>query len=244
MRMAGVTFTAAASPTRTPRGSGRSSVMSATTMRARMMLTCPSRKFWRTGSNSTTGSTSANAHHRTVRRSNAAHTARRLTAIEPEERSQVQPGERHVADARGDVREGSEEQGGEGWVGEPQVVGRVGHGEEVVRPGVRAAEQIGAEIELGVRQGENGHTHDGDRARDRGPRPPAGGRDRAQAQGQGVARHGDGSVPGPARHRAAWRPDRARTGPGPATTMLWTRHPLRRGGPCRASDAPAPAPAP
>ena len=79
--MAGVTLMAAASPTRMPRGSGRSSVMSATTMRARMMLTWPSRKVWRTGSNSTTGSTSASAHHRIVRRSKAAHTARRLTAI-------------------------------------------------------------------------------------------------------------------------------------------------------------------
>ena len=48
-----------------------------------MMLTCPSRKFWRTGSNSTTGSTRANAHHRTVRRSSAAHTARKLTATSP-----------------------------------------------------------------------------------------------------------------------------------------------------------------
>ena len=51
MRMIGVTLMAAARPTRMPRGSGRSMVMSATTMRARMMLTCPRRKVWRTGSN-------------------------------------------------------------------------------------------------------------------------------------------------------------------------------------------------
>ncbi len=48
-----------------------------------MMLTCPSRKVWRTGSNSVIGRTSASAHHRTVRRSSAAQTARRLTATRP-----------------------------------------------------------------------------------------------------------------------------------------------------------------
>ena len=81
IRITGVTLMAAANPTRMPRGSGRSSVMSATTMRARMMLTWPSRKVWRTGSNKRTGSRRARAHHSTVRRSSAAHTARRLTAI-------------------------------------------------------------------------------------------------------------------------------------------------------------------
>ena len=81
--MIGVTFMAAASPTRMPRGNGRSMVRSATIMRARMMLTCPSMKVWRTGSNKSTGRTSARLHHRTVRLSSERHTARRLTTIIP-----------------------------------------------------------------------------------------------------------------------------------------------------------------
>ena len=81
IKMIGVTLMAAASPTRTPRGRGRSIVRSATIMSARMMLTWPSRKVWRTGSNSTTGSTRASPHHRMVRFSSVAHTARRLTTI-------------------------------------------------------------------------------------------------------------------------------------------------------------------
>ncbi len=79
--MIGVTLIAAASPTRIPRGSGRSSVKSATTMRARMMLTCPSRNVWRTGSSSTTGISSISAHHTMVRLSSCSHTARRDTAM-------------------------------------------------------------------------------------------------------------------------------------------------------------------
>ena len=81
--MMGVTLMAAASPTRIPRGKGRSIVRSATIMSARMMLTCPSKKVCRTGSKNSTGNTRARAHHSTVRLSSALHTARRLTAIIP-----------------------------------------------------------------------------------------------------------------------------------------------------------------
>ena len=86
------------------------------------MLTWPSRKVWRTGSNITTGSTRARAHHRIVRRSSAAHTARRLTAISANTRGEVEPGERHLADPQREVRERREQEGGERRVGETEMV--------------------------------------------------------------------------------------------------------------------------
>ena len=53
--------------------------MSATTINAKMMLTCPSRNVWRTGSNISTGTSRTSDHHKMVRRSSDAHTARRDT---------------------------------------------------------------------------------------------------------------------------------------------------------------------
>ena len=64
-----------------------------------MMLTWPSRKVWRTGSNSTTGSTSASAHHRIVRRSKALQTARRLTAINAKTAARLS-NEKHTSHTR------------------------------------------------------------------------------------------------------------------------------------------------